>query len=364
MAGDAGADSLAAQEAALARAESKDRTLHHLQAGVHALRERQLEASKRHFDAALESIESVFSNAEGAARARSLWYEEGAKDFKGEPYERAMAYYYRGLLYLIDADYENARASFRSARMQSAFAEEQRYRSGFATLMFLEGWASQLLDDPQARDAYAEAASYRRDWTAPAANANTLVIAELAGSPRKVGDGVGHHEIVYRRPRRTPEKSIDVAVDARAPQPLYPMEDLFVQATHRGTRAIDRIIDGKVSFKDGTGSVGEAMGTLASEGSVLNSAVGGSAGAALGGVAAIGAIASLVSANVQPRADVRYWANLPETIHVATLHLEGDARIAPTLFDDQRQRVIAQTLVQHQWTDRNGNRLVWIKTRR
>lgn len=179
------AATLAGEENALAGAEPKDRTLHRLQAGVHALREQRLDASAQHFDAALEAIESVFSSGEGAAKARSLWYEEGAKDFKGEPYERAMAFYYRGLLYLIEADYENARASFRSALMQSSFAEEQHYRSGFATLMFLEGWANQLLKDTQAREAYAEAARYRPGWQAPAADANTLVIAELAGSPRK-----------------------------------------------------------------------------------------------------------------------------------------------------------------------------------
>ncbi len=319
--------------------------------------------SASHFDTALDSIESVFSSTEGAAKARSLWYEEGAKDFKGEPYERAMAFYYRGLLYLVEADYENARASFRSALMQSSFAEEEQYRSGFATLMFLEGWASQLLKDPQAADAYAEAARYRQDWKAPASNANTLVIAELAGSPRKVGDGVGNHEIVYRRARRTPEKTIEVAVDARPPLRLYPMEDLFEQATHRGPRAIDRIIDGKVSFQNTTGSVGDALGKVASEGSLINSAVGGSAGAALGGVAAVGAIVSLVSASVKPRADVRYWSNLPETIHVAALDLEGEAKVSASVLDAEGAAVKTDDLVQHQWTDRNGNKLVWIKTR-
>ncbi|CAG1019340.1 hypothetical protein BURC_04214 [Burkholderiaceae bacterium] len=359
----AAASSLAAEEAALARAQPKDRTLHRLQAGVHAMRENRLDAAAGHFDEALGSIESVFSNAEGAARARSLWYEEGAKDFKGEPYERAMAYYYRGLIYLADADYENARASFRTALMQSSFAEEQQYRSGFATLMFLEGWANQLLADPQAAESYAEASKYRKDLPTPAAGANTLVIAELAGSPRKVGDGIGNHEIVYRRAKRTPEKRVDLAFGSQPAQRLYAMEDLYVQATHRGPRAIDRIIAGKVVFQEGTGTIGDTLGTLASEGAVINAGLGGSAGAALGGVAAVGAIASLLATNVKPRADVRYWANLPETLHIATTRTSGDTPSTVTLFDEAGQPVAADTLVQHQWTDRNGNRLVWIKTR-
>lgn len=358
------AGTLAQAEAALAGAEAKDRTLHQLQAGVAALHESNLAASAQHLDAALESIESVYSSAEGAAKARSLWYEEGAKDFKGEPYERAMAFYYRGLVYLTEADYENARASFRSALLQSSFAEEQRYRSGFATLMFLEGWCSQMLGDAaQAADAYAEAARYRKDWVAPAPDAHTLVIAELAGAPRKVGDGVGNHEIVYKRARRTPEKRIEIAQGA-TPLRLYAMEDLYVQATHRGTREIDRIIDGKVTFQKATATVGELAGTLASEGSLINTAFGGNAGGALGGLAAAGAIVSLVSINVKPRADVRYWANLPESLHVATLGAGAAPLGDAALLDEAGQRVVADELVRLQWTDPKGRRLVWIKSRR
>lgn len=360
--GGAAAGNLASEEAALARAEAKDRTLHVLQAGVHALREDQLPAATRHFDTALESIESVFSNKDGAAKARSIWYEEGAKDFKGEPYERAMAFYYRGLLYLAEGDYENARASFRTGLMQSSFAEEQQYRSGFATLMFLDGWCSQLLGDPQAGDAYAEAVRYRSGWQAPAAGHNTLVIAELAGSPRKVGDGVGHHEIVYRKARRTPEAVADISV-AGATLRLFPMEDLFWQATHRGERAIDRIIDGKVTFQNTAGNVGEVLGRVASDGSVISAGLGGQGGAALGAVAAVGAIASLLAVNAKPAADVRYWNNLPETLHVATLHTGGPAPVEVRLLDAAGKPVSSPALVTRQWTDPRGNRLVWIKTR-
>lgn len=361
--GAAGAGTLATEEAALARAEGKDRTLHAMQAGVHALRENSREAAARLFDAALEAIESVFSNREGAAKARSLWYEEGSKDFKGEPYERAMAFYYRGLVYLAEADYENARASFRGGLMQSSFAQEEQYRSGFASLMFLEGWASQLLGDAQAADAYAEAARYRKGWAAPTRLHNTLVIAELAGSPRKVGDGVGHHEIVYRKARRTPEAAAEVSIGGAAFIRLHPMEDLFHQATHRGERAIDRIIDGKVQFQTVTAGAGDAMGKIASEGSVISAALGGQGGAALGGLAAAGAIASLLAANVKPAADVRYWSNLPEMLHMATLRTDGPAAVNVKLLDAAGQPVTSPSLVTRQWTDRHGNRLIWIKTR-
>src|SRR5690606_36837838 len=92
------------------------------------------------------------------------------------------------------------------------------------------------------------------------------------------------------------------------------------QASTRGGRPVDRVIAGKVSFKETTGQVGQVLGTIASEGSLISAATGGGGGQALGALAAVGAISSLIYANVKPRADVRYWANLPETIHATSVH--------------------------------------------
>ncbi|MEC8183119.1 MAG: hypothetical protein VX123_13805 [Pseudomonadota bacterium] len=47
-----------------------------------------------------------------AGLARSNFAREDVKDFKGEPFERAMVFYYLGLSYLALGDFENARASF------------------------------------------------------------------------------------------------------------------------------------------------------------------------------------------------------------------------------------------------------------
>jgi hypothetical protein len=354
----------ASEAAKLEKAASNDVTLYTLQAGLAAFTEGQLLQATQHFDDALAAIEGMFADTEAAARARSLWYEEGAKDFKGEPYERAMAYYYRGLAYLADADYENARASFRAGLLQDAFAEEDQHRSDFTSLMMLEGWANQLAGDAaQAADAYAEVRRLKPDWQAPNAGANLLVIAELGGSPRKLGDGIGNHEIVYRPPRRTPERQATVDIAGRAYQ-LGQVEDVLFQASTRGGRPVDRLIAGKVSFKETTGQVGQVLGTIASEGSLISAATGGGGGQALGALAAVGAISSIVSANVKPRADVRYWANLPETIHAASFHPTGlPSAIQVQLFDQKGAPVPIDKPVINKWIDKNGNVIVWIKTR-
>ena len=354
----------AGEAARLRAAPAKDATLYTLQAGVAALAENRTAESSELFDTALSSIEGMFANTEGAAKARSLWYEEGAKDYKGEPYERAMAFWYRGLLYLAGGDYENARASFRGGILQDAFAEEQQYRSDFASLMLLEGWTNQLNGDKgQADDAYKDVAKLRPGFIAPAKSANMLVIAELGGSPRKVGDGIGNHEIVYRKAKRMPERTLKLEIDGQ-PVPMTQAEDLFFQASTRGGRPVDRLIEGKVAFQNVAGGIGEVAGSMASELSVWNAAAGGGHGNALGAVAAVGAIASLVAVNVKPRADVRYWANLPETVHIAALPHQGlPSTVKVALFDEAGQPVQADNLQVNKWIDKRGNVLVWITTR-
>lgn len=354
----------ASEKARLQAAPAKDAVLYTLQAGLAAMGEGQREAAGQLFDQALVSIEGMFANTENAAKARSLWYEEGAKDYKGEPYERAMAFYYRGLLYLADGDYENARASFRGGILQDAFAEEDQHRADFASLVLLEGWANQLNGDAgQAREAYQEVSRLRPGWRGFAPDANVLVIAELGGAPRKLGDGIGNDEIVYRKAKRMPERSLNLALDGK-PVQMDLVEDLFYQAATRGGRPIDRVIAGKVAFKEAAGAVGDVFGTIASEGAVWSAAVGQSNGNALGAVAAVGAIASIISIKVKPKADVRYWNNLPETLHVNAVRADQlPQAVAATLIDSEGKPVPLEHIKIQRWLDKNGNGLVWIKTR-
>ena len=143
------------------------------------------------------------------------------------------------------------------------------------------------------------------------------------------------------------------------------IEDVFFQASTRGGRPIDRLIAGKASFKDTTGQIGMALTSIASESSVMMSAVGGTGGGrVMGGLAAVGAISSIISANVKPRADVRYWNNLPETVHATSFRHAGlPNTISVKLFDETGNAVQSDKMVVNKWIDKNGNVLVWIKSR-
>ncbi|HBC20010.1 MAG TPA: hypothetical protein DC022_14990, partial [Alcanivorax sp.] len=102
---------------------------------------------------------------------------------------------------------------------------------------------------------------FRPDGPVPDDSDNTLIVAETGTSPRKLADGVGHYELVYRRGKGFTENRAKIAGDGLN-QTLYPAEDVFFQASTRGGRAVDRIIEGKVQFKQTTGNVGDAMTSL------------------------------------------------------------------------------------------------------
>ncbi len=122
--------------------------------GLAAMQTGRYDLAERAFDAALIRIEQIYSNDPQARKAKSKFAAESVKDFKGEPYERAMAYYYRGLLFLRTGDFENARASFIAGEYQDTVAEKEEYSSDFDSLVFLAGWASRCANDPAKADEY------------------------------------------------------------------------------------------------------------------------------------------------------------------------------------------------------------------
>ena len=189
----------------------EDRVLLTLQAGMTAMDEGDLQLAGQLFDDALEGITAVYGNSEQAARARGLWQNEQSKIYKGEPYERSMAHYYRGLLDLMAGDYDNARASFRGGLLQDAFAEEGQHRADFALLVFLDAWCSQQLgDEALANESYAELEGLRPGFQRPPADHRILVIGETGRAPRKLQDGIGGNKLVYRRGKRIEEESVQL----------------------------------------------------------------------------------------------------------------------------------------------------------
>jgi tetratricopeptide (TPR) repeat protein len=305
-------------QARLAPEGERNRVLNDMEIGARAFWRADYATAKTALDEAIGRIGAVFAGDPNAAKARKLWYDEGSKDFKGEPYERAMAFLYRGLIYLHDGDYENARAAFRQGQMQDAFAEEQQFRSDFALLIFLEAWASHLNGDEELRDqALQVLGKLRPEFPGIGKADDTLVLAETGFAPRKLGDGADHAYFVYRRGKNIAENQAEIVRPTGAAR-AFPMEDIFYQASTRGGRQIDRILQGKAELKQNTGSVGSFI----ADGSVVASYfVGANDGVAIAG--GVAGVLLLVSSNAKPQADTRAWSSLPDTVHVLTFAAGG-----------------------------------------
>ncbi len=297
--------------------------LNNMQLGVEALKLGYTEIAEKCFDDALKYIEAVFADNEKAKKARSLWYEEGMKDFKGEPYERAMSYYYRGLLYMLDEDYENARACFKAGIIQDAFAEENQNRCDFALLLFLEAFCSLKLGDQElAKAALEEMKKLRPDLSHPDAKSNVLILVETGASPRKLADGLGHSELKFFRGRNIKEKQVVLYVgDSKIKS--YPIEDVAWQAMTRGGRPVDKIVKGQVEFRKKHEKIGSTLTDISSnlllaDPVMPNSDTMGAIGAALG---IFGVAEMAMASRTRIHADTRYWNNLPDTVHISNLDL-------------------------------------------
>jgi tetratricopeptide (TPR) repeat protein len=302
----------------LAAEGERNRVLNQMEIGARAFWRADYPTAKAALDDAIAKIGAVFANDPNAAKARQVWYDEGSKDFKGEPYERAMVFAYRGLAYLADGDYENARAAFRQGQMQDAFAEEQQNRTDFALLIYLEAWASHVNRDFDLRDeALALLGRLRTDLPPIGKDDDTLVLAETGFAPRKLGDGLDHSFFVYRRGRDIAENEVEIVRNGE-PEKAYPLEDIYFQASTRGGRPVDKILQGKAKLKQNTGTAGSVLADT----SVAIADFGGVSDATAA-VGAVSAVLLMVSSKAKPQADVRTWASLPDTVHVMTFASKG-----------------------------------------
>lgn len=294
--------------------------------GLAAMESGHYDIAEKSFDEAILRIESLYIDDPDAKKARSKFNAEAHKDFKGEPHERAMTFYYRGLLYMRDNDLDNARAAFLAANNQDKFAEDTEYAADFGLMDYLAGWSSRCLDQSSAM---VERLGYSRQQHGGDALATLidhvpqhLVIYESGHVPAKVGRGE-HSEILAFSDRGGDDGilSVEPADDTSR---FVLAGDLHYQATTRGGRPIDGINSGKAQFKETTGTVADVSSTISMV-SMLNSNMqsatgnydGALASANLGAVSAlIGLVAQVTSSATKPSADTRYWESLPRNIYV------------------------------------------------
>ena len=310
----------------LARKTDENFVLNNVRLGSAALAEHDLDTAESAFLAAYEVLNAVGTN-DGGRTLGALLVDERLRIWRGEPYERAMANFYLGLVYYIRGEYDNARAAFENSLFKlrdyvdaDANGNPDAYRdveSNFALghLMLARSW-QRLGQDDKARANFEQVGqlrSYLRAVADPARNArsNVLLVVDFGYGPRKVTDFDGAIVGLGPTPAEAgPVPPPSVIVDGRRVDVSgldAPPVDLLALAQDRRWQSLDtwRTVKSAV----GTGLIGVGAYQGLSSRKRDDQAV---------GLALVGA-GLLLKATSQ--ADVRQWEMLPRTTFVLPLEL-------------------------------------------
>jgi hypothetical protein len=326
----------------------KDRVLYDYRAAATAIRVGQYDVAKTRLDSAIARIGGIIANDADAARARSLFAAESSKTFIGEPYERVMAYYYRGLLYWRDGEPDNARACFRSGQVIDGGTAEEKYDADYVLLDYLDGLASVKLQ-ADGSDAWARAKAHAgQRLNLPAYNpaANVLLFAEYGYGPRKYAAGRYGEQLRFHA-EDSPTRSARLLLqDGRMVVPLPAYDDLGYQATTRGGRVMDHILGNKAFFKAGAdvagdvALVGAAIAHDQARSRERRGKDGDDAEATAIGLGILGVIGKIASAATRTEADTRQWNNLPQRLSFAAIKLPPGQYAGRLEFIDREGNVL------------------------
>ncbi|HZO83639.1 MAG TPA: hypothetical protein VFC26_00360, partial [Verrucomicrobiae bacterium] len=314
---------------------AKDQVLWQYRNALSAMRKGNYAEAKANLDDAIARISNILGKDESARKARGYFHSESKKTFIGEPYERTMAYYYRGILYWMDGEPDNARACFRSAQLEDSDAVEKKYSSDYVLLDYLDGLATLKLGD-DGSDAFKRASEVAKISAPPPYNpkANLMLFVDFSGGPTKYAAG-RYSELLMFRHGPNHARRVQVQLAGQTYQ-VRPYDDLYFQATTRGGRVMDHILANKAAFKTGTDIGGDAALIT---GAVLatdrdTQAVG-------AGLAAVGLITKVLSAATVPAADTRSWDNLPLYLGFAAFEVPPGQHTATIDFLDEQNRKIS-----------------------
>lgn len=263
-------------------------------------------------------------NVGGGEEFSAIVGSESSKQYRGDPYERAMNAFYLGMLYWMRGEPDNARAAFKKGILADAESEAQHAQADFTLLFWLAGRASLAMGlRSEAEDYFAEArkaqAFAAEHGAAVTRNArvlrepqrgNLLCVVDIGLGPEKYAGG-GEGELACFRPRVNRVVCAELFLDGRSLGTTESLVDVYYQASTRGGTAMEGIRKGKAVFKDVAAAAGIV---LISEGTRGKRGRRDEAAAEL----AIGLGLLALSLLTSTEADTRHWSILPDSVQVLT----------------------------------------------
>jgi tetratricopeptide (TPR) repeat protein len=314
----------------LAEKTNEDFVVNNLRLGSVLLPAYELDDAEAAFLRAWEVINSTGVN-DGGRTLGAVLVDEKIKVWKGEPFERAMASFYLGLVYYIRADYGNARGAFENAlfKLHDIDPESKKetgrdLESNFALASLMLAKSYQHLGREDLARANFEYVEKNQHQLASLANyernkdSNLLLVVDYGYGPHKVTDfdgavvGFGPtplDEGPIPSPRVTVDgRTVDVSPFARPPV------DLLAMAQDRKWQSIDTIRTLKSAIGTGLLYGGAIEGVRGASGSGARQRTD---LMVAGGLLATGLLLKATS-----QADVRQWEMLPRTTFVIPIHVD------------------------------------------
>ena len=255
---------------------------------------------------------------------------EDAKEYKGDPFERVMCHYYRGLLHYRARDYDAALAAFRRAldADKDTMSSDPEATKGLPTIHYLVARCFEMVGEPDtAATHYNRFAAMTKSTVEPG---NVLLVMEWGDGPLKKRSGVSDCmlDIV---PRSSGIEMAKVFVDGVEAAQVRPQVSLAAHAAlHSQTKASTiQIVKGVTK---------QVVRVLAFAGvltAVLLASGNDGRGERVGVGLAAGTGAALIAGMlVRAERDVRIWDLLPNDLAVGTLDIPaGNHHIAVCYYD-------------------------------
>lgn len=276
--------------------------------------------------AALNAQRVMWSGAGQGRGVASLASAEAIKIFKGEPFEKAMAAIYSGIIYFNREEYDNARAAFTKATL-AIKQKQEGHREDFALAYYLQ--AKTFLKLGQKDNARIALNRARKRFPrnpefdlSKLKKSNTIFLFELGRAPQKVRKGPGASLADWQR-KKYLERNAVLFINGKKLGRTFLSGDLTYQAKTKGRTGKDTI----QATKGVTRDVAIATTVIAADRAAK--------GNKTAGWVALGS--GLFAIANQSQADIRQWELLPDRFLVLSAHVPPGTHEFRAKFFDSRK---------------------------
>lgn len=285
--------------AAEAAKRDKNFALHSAQLGSAAITAGYYDLADQAFQGASKVMWST-----GAGELRgllSLISAESLKVWKGEPFEKAMASFYLGLLYYMRGEYDNAAAGFRKAILANKQADENHREEYAVAFYMLARCLARQKDLDGAKVALAKAKKiypgnpyFDLDKIQ---RSNFVLIVETGIAPEKYRHGPGASLDAFREVK-TADAGAEVTVGRFSLGAAAEAFDLYLAAKNRGSSGKDVVQGTKGVLRDAA---------------IATAVISDNQWVSLG--------AGLFAVANQSQADIRQWEILPQRVAIMVAYV-------------------------------------------